>query len=105
MTRRAAPPPGRAPMPARNAAALLRRNATDASIRDRPAVKFGDSVWAKTELAMKNETLAKFVCHNICCVVSAIYERGIGPTFLGLPCAASDEGPRAVIQFPGAAGN
>ena len=46
--------------------------------------KFGDSLRAKSDLAMKNETLAKFVCHNICCVVSAIYERGIEPTFLGL---------------------
>ena len=36
-------------MPARNAAALLRRNATDASIRDRPAVKFGDRVWTHGE--------------------------------------------------------
>src|SRR2546423_14300045 len=49
MTRRAAPPPGQAPMPAPNAAALLRRNATDVSIRDRPAVKFGDRVWTHAE--------------------------------------------------------
>src|SRR5829696_8060486 len=49
MTRRAAPPPGQAPMPAPNAAALLRRNATDAAIRDRPAVKFGDRVWTHGE--------------------------------------------------------
>jgi fatty-acyl-CoA synthase len=36
-------------MPAPNAAALLRRNATDAAIRDRPAVKFGDRVWTHGE--------------------------------------------------------
>jgi len=36
-------------MPAPNAAALLRRNATDVSIRDRPAVKFGDRVWTHGE--------------------------------------------------------
>lgn len=47
--------------------------------------KFGDSVRAKSDLAMKNEVLAKFVCHNLCCVVAAIYERGIDPTFAGLP--------------------
>lgn len=47
--------------------------------------KFGDSCRAKSELAMKNEALAKFVCHNICCVISAFYERGIDPKFLGLP--------------------
>lgn len=32
-------------MPAPNAAALLRRNATDPAIRDRPAVRFGEQVW------------------------------------------------------------
>ena len=47
---------------------------------------------------MKNETLAKFVCHNITCVIFAIYERGIDPTFLGL---AKDDEPRDVIRFPG----
>src|SRR5215470_3645663 len=36
-------------MPAANAAALLRRNASDRSIRDRPAVKFGDRVWTHGE--------------------------------------------------------
>ncbi len=36
-------------MPAANAAALLRRNASDAAIRDRPAVKFGDRVWTHAE--------------------------------------------------------
>jgi fatty-acyl-CoA synthase len=49
VTRRSAPPPGQAPMPAANAAALLRRNATDAGIRDRPAVKFGDTVWTHAD--------------------------------------------------------
>ena len=36
-------------MPAANAAALLRRNATDPAIRDRPAVKFGDRLWTHAE--------------------------------------------------------
>src|SRR5437763_16101930 len=36
-------------MPAPNAAALLRHNATDVSIRERPAGKFGDSVWTHGE--------------------------------------------------------
>jgi fatty-acyl-CoA synthase len=36
-------------MPAANAAALLRRNATDAGSRDRPAVKFGDTVWTHAD--------------------------------------------------------
>ena len=31
--------------------------------------KFGDSVRSKTDTAMKNEVLAKILCHNICCVI------------------------------------
>jgi len=36
--------------------------------------KFGDSVRSKTEVAARNEVLAKVLCHNICCLVSAMYE-------------------------------
>ena len=36
-------------MPAANAAALLRRNATDPTIRGRPAVRFGDRAWTHGE--------------------------------------------------------
>jgi fatty-acyl-CoA synthase len=36
-------------MPAPDAAALLRRNAADPEVRDRPAVKFGDRVWTHGE--------------------------------------------------------
>jgi fatty-acyl-CoA synthase len=36
-------------MPAPNAAALLRRNADDPAIRDRPAVKFEDRIWTHVE--------------------------------------------------------
>ena len=43
--------------------------------------KFGDSVRSKTDVAMKNEVIAKIVCHNICCIISAIYELGIDPVF------------------------
>jgi fatty-acyl-CoA synthase len=49
-TQRAAPPPGQAPLPAPNAAALLRANAADPAVRDRPAVRFGDAVWTHAEL-------------------------------------------------------
>ena len=41
----AVPAPGQAPMPADDAASLLRRNATDPDRRDRPALKFADRVW------------------------------------------------------------
>jgi transposase len=41
--------------------------------------KFGDSIRAKTDTAMKNEVLAKVLAHNLCCVISAWYELGIEP--------------------------
>lgn len=43
--------------------------------------KHGDSVRSKTDTAMTNEVLAKIVCHNICCLISAMYELGISPEF------------------------
>jgi transposase len=43
--------------------------------------KFGDGVRSRLDTAMKNEVLAKLVNHNICCLISAMYEVGIDPTF------------------------
>jgi transposase len=43
--------------------------------------KFGDSVRSETDVAMKNEVLAKLVCHNICCLIQSAHEFGINPTF------------------------
>jgi len=43
--------------------------------------KFGDAVRSKTDVAMRNEVLCKFLCHNICCLISAIYEMGLEPVF------------------------
>lgn len=43
--------------------------------------KFGDSVRSKLDVAAKNEVLCKFLCHNICCLISAMYELGIKPVF------------------------
>ena len=34
--------------------------------------KFRDHVRAKTDAAMTNEVLCKFICHNICCVIQCI---------------------------------
>lgn len=44
--------------------------------------KFRDNVRSRTDVAMKNEVLCKILCHNICCLISAIYELGIDPVFL-----------------------
>jgi hypothetical protein len=41
--------------------------------------KFRDSVRRKSEVAAKNEVLAKLLCHNICCLISAIYELDLEP--------------------------
>jgi transposase len=41
--------------------------------------KFGDSIRSKTEIAGRNEVLAKVLCHNVCCLISAMYELGIEP--------------------------
>lgn len=62
--------------------------------------KFGDSVRGKNDVAMRNEVLAKFVCHNICCLVAAIYEQGLSPVF-GLTKEEDDE-EAAILKFPAA---
>ena len=46
--------------------------------------KFRDSIRSKGDVAMKNECLAKIVCHNICCLIQEMHELGIEriePTF------------------------
>lgn len=56
--------------------------------------KFGDSVRSKTDVAMKNEVLCKFLCHNIVVVHQAIIELGIEGEFW------PDTGePRAVLPM------
>ncbi|MGH9017019.1 MAG: AMP-binding protein [Acidimicrobiales bacterium] len=45
-----APAPGAAPLPAANAAVLLRHHGTDPTTASRPAVRFGDAVWSYAEL-------------------------------------------------------
>jgi transposase len=43
--------------------------------------KFRDHVRAKTPVAMVNEVLLKFICHNICCVIQSQCELGIEAVF------------------------
>jgi len=42
---------------------------------------FGARVRAKTPTAQVNEVLAKVLCHNLCCVISATFEFGIDTKF------------------------
>lgn len=46
--------------------------------------KFGDSIRSKTDIAMRNELLCKVLAHNICCLISAMYELGIEPKLLAV---------------------
>ena len=67
--------------------------------------KFGDSLRGKTDMSMRNEALAKILCHNLCSVISAWYELGIEPgewAPKGKPEAAApaDAGPQDVLRFP-----
>jgi transposase len=43
--------------------------------------KFGDAVRSRSDAGQINEVLCKVFCHNICCLIQAIHELGIEPTF------------------------
>ena len=43
--------------------------------------KFGDALRSKTDRAQINEALCKVLCHNICCLIGAMYELGLKPKF------------------------
>jgi transposase len=58
--------------------------------------KFRDHVRSKTDTAMKNEVLCKFLCHNIVVVHQSQIELGIEPVFWGERPAG--DGP-AVLPF------
>jgi transposase len=51
--------------------------------------KFGAAVRSRAETAMKNEVLCKFLCHNICCLISSQIELGIEPIFWSSEAAES----------------
>jgi transposase len=56
--------------------------------------KFQDAVRSKTDTAMKNEVLCKFLCHNIVVVHQAIIELGIEGEFW-----PEGDGPRSVLPM------
>jgi transposase len=63
--------------------------------------KFGDSVRSKTDIAAKNEVLCKILCHNICCLISAMYELGIEPILTGKPAHKPESMPTNPELFAG----
>ena len=52
--------------------------------------KFGDAVIGKTDTAMTNEVLCKFLCHNLTCLIQEQETLGIVPIFW------KDEAPDAI---------
>ena len=44
--------------------------------------KFTDMIRSKDGTAQINELLLKVLCHNICVLISAMYEIGIEPNFI-----------------------
>ena len=55
--------------------------------------KFGDSLRSKNETSMRNEILAKVICHNITCVIQEMYNLGINPEFVVKPRCTTNENP------------
>jgi transposase len=62
--------------------------------------KFRDHVRSRTDVAMKNEVLCKFLCHNICVVHQSHIELGIEPVFWRDDPAPVEE-RQEIIPFPG----
>lgn len=60
--------------------------------------KFGDAVRSKTEIAMRNEVLAKFLCHNVVVCIHEMHELGIVPDFGEKLEPVADE-PK-ILKFP-----
>ena len=54
--------------------------------------KCRDSVRSKADVAMKNEVLCKFLCHNIVVVHQSQIELGIEPVFWKDEPSAASEG-------------
>ena len=50
--------------------------------------KFGGAVRSKRLDAQVNEVLCKVLCHNLSCLVHAIHELGIEPSFGATPTTA-----------------
>jgi transposase len=58
--------------------------------------KFGGSVRSKGDVSMKNEVLAKFVCHNVCCLIQSAYEFGVELVF----ATGTEDVSKMILKFP-----
>jgi transposase len=61
--------------------------------------KFRDHVRSKTDVAMKNEVLCKFLCHNICVIHQSHIELGIAPEFWADRQTSGTNAARATPPF------
>ncbi len=61
--------------------------------------KFGDSVRSKTDTAMVNEVLCKFLCHNLCVLIQEECELGIDPIFWP-EADRTEEAGADTLRFP-----
>lgn len=63
--------------------------------------KFRDHVRSKTDIAMKNEVLCKFLAHNLCVVHQSHIELGIEPVFWEDERRDEEEGPMILsMRYP-----
>jgi fatty-acyl-CoA synthase len=85
-----APAPGEAPLPAPNAAALLRRHGADPDIAPRAAVRFGNDVWTHGQLLEEAERFA------------ALYRSRLDPTRPPHVAVLLDNTPDYVFALCGA---
>jgi transposase len=63
--------------------------------------KFRDSLLSKVPVAMKNETLCKFLCNNICVVIQSQFELNITPVFWQDEPEEGDEVPAILPMYRG----
>jgi hypothetical protein len=64
--------------------------------------KFRDFVRSKTDTAMRNEVLCKFIAHNVCCLIMSQLELGIDVLFWGDAQAERAEAAPAPTVAPAA---
>ncbi len=62
---RSVPAPGEAPLVAPDAAALLRANAADRDLADRPAIRFGNQVWSHREYLAESVRFANLFLERL----------------------------------------
>jgi transposase len=71
------------------------RRSNSESVFSMVKAKFRDCVRSKTDTAMKNEVLCKFIAHNICCLIMSQLELGIDVLFWDETPTGQDEAPAA----------